>query len=316
MRLMRVLVAGASGAAGKALVPMLARDGHAVGGIVSNPAHVAMVKALEAQPLLADALDRPSVIAAFESFRPEAVVHQLTALPSDPDLRDFDKVFARTNRLRTEGTDNLVAASRRVGVRRFVAQSFSGWNYARTGGPIKTEDDALDPDPLPAFRRTLDALRHVERAMAEASDLRGVALRYGGFYGPGTFISRSSSFVEQVRRRRVPVVGDGGGIWSFVHMDDVAGATIAALKAEHVGTFNVVDDEPAQVREWLPELARVIGARRPFRFPAGLARFILPKHLIVMMTEVRGASNAKFKRTFSWQPTFASWRDGFRHVLA
>lgn len=313
---MRVLVAGASGAIGRALVPLLAAHGHAVGGLIRNPANAGIVQALGAEPLTADALDPSAVADAFERFRPDAVLHQLTALPAESDLRDLDRVFAATNRLRTEGTANLVAASRQIGVRRFVAQSFCGWTFARVGGPVKAEDDPLDPDPLPAFRRTLDALRHLERAMAEAPDLRGVALRYGAFYGPGTMVSREGAMVRQLRRRLLPVVGDGGGIWSFIHIEDAARATVAALKADEVGTFQVVDDDPAPVREWLPNLADAVGAKAPFRLPAAIARLVLPKHLVVMMTEVRGASNARFRRTFSWRPAYGSWREGFRRGLS
>jgi nucleoside-diphosphate-sugar epimerase len=224
---------------------------------------------------VADALDPSAIAAVLERFRPEAVMHQLTALPAEADLRDFDKVFATTNRLRTEGISHLLAASRRVGVRRFVAQSFCGWTFARVGGPVKTEDDPLDPDPLPAFRRTLDALRHLEQAMADASDLRGAALRYGGFYGPGTMISREGAMVRQLQSRRLPVVGDGGGIWSFIHIEDAARATLAAVEGDEIGTFQVVDDEPAPVREWLPDLAEAVGAKPPFRLPLVIARLVL-----------------------------------------
>jgi nucleoside-diphosphate-sugar epimerase len=236
------------------------------------------------------------------------VIHQLTALPQAIDLRDFAGAFAPTNRLRTLGTDNLIAAARASGARRFVAQSYCGWPYARTGGPVKSEDDPLDPDPLPAFRETLAAIRHLEQAVAA---IGGVSLRYGGFYGPGTSLSRDGTMTAEIRRRRVPVIGKGGGIWSFIHIADAASATVAAVEGDASGIFNVVDDEPAPVAEWLPALAHAVDAKPPLRVPAFIGRLVLPKHLYLMMTAQRGGSNAKFKRTFAWQPAFASWRDGF-----
>jgi nucleoside-diphosphate-sugar epimerase len=266
-----------------------------------------------------DALDQPAVLEQFRLFRPQAIVHQLTALSATTNLRDFvrdfDRVFAQTNLLRTRGTDNLLAAGRIVGASRFVAQSFCGWPYARQGGPVKTEDDPLDPEPPEAFRRTLEALRYLESSVEAAGDVRGVNLRYGGFYGPGTSLSEGGEMVDQVRRRRLPIIGRGGGIWSFVHINDVARATVAAVESDITGTFNVVDDEPAAVAQWLPELANAVGAKPPFRLPAFLARLILPEHLFVMMTDMRGGSNAKFRRTFNWRPEFSTWRDGFRRGL-
>jgi nucleoside-diphosphate-sugar epimerase len=243
------------------------------------------------------------------------VIHQLTALPAAIDLRDFDRVFAPTNRLRIEGTDNLIAAARESGARRFVAQSYCGWPYARTGGPVKDEDDPLDPDPPPAMRRTLAAIRHLEGAVAAARDIGGVSLRYGGFYGPGTSLSRDGTAVAEIRRRRFPIVGKGGGVWSFIHIADAAGAAVAAVESRVTGTFNVVDDEPAPVAEWLPALARAVGARPPLRVPAFIGRLVLPKHLYLMMTAQRGGANARFKREFGWRPQFASWRDGFLRGL-
>lgn len=303
---MRIVVAGASGAVGKALVPRLVARGHQVAGLVRRQG--AAVAAMGAAPLVVDALDGAAVRAALLAFRPEAVIHQLTALPQAIDLRDFAGVFAATNRLRTQGTDNLIAAARAVGARRFVAQSYCGWPYARIGGPAKSEDDPLDPDPPPAFRETLAAIRHLERAVAE---IGGVSLRYGGFYGPGTSLSRDGTAVAEIRRRRFPVVGKGGGIWSFVHIADAASAAVAAVEGDAAGTFNVVDDDPAPVADWLPALAQAVGARPPLHVPAFIGRLVLPKHLYLMMTAQRGGANARFKRVFAWQPAFASWRDGF-----
>jgi 2-alkyl-3-oxoalkanoate reductase len=313
---MRVIVAGASGAIGRALLPQLLQRGHEVAGLVRSAEGAAKVAALGAEAKVVDALDARAVREAVLGFRPEAVIHQLTALPDSTDLRDFDGVFAQTNRLRTQGTDNLVAAARAVGARRFVAQSYCGWPYARTGGPVKTEDDALDPNPPKAMRRTLEAIRHLEQMVTAASDIGGTVLRYGGFYGPGTMIARDGPTVADLRKRKWPVIGKGGGIWSFIHIADAASAAVAAIEGAATGLFNVVDDEPAPVAEWLPALASAVGAKPPRRVPAFLARLILPEHLFVMMTEVRGGSNAKFKSTFGWRPAFASWRDGFRRGLS
>lgn len=313
---MKVLVAGASGAVGKTLLPALLKRGHSVIGLVRSARSSLQVSEQGASPIVVDALDRQAVIDAFRRVKPDVVIHQLTALPQKTDLRDFDGVFRQTNLLRTEGTDNLIAGAREVGVRRFVAQSFCGWPYARVGGPVKTEDDPLDPNPLPAFRKTLEAIQYLEKAVSAAHDIAGVSLRYGPFYGPGTFLSRGGSMVDDVMRRRFPVVGSGGGVWSFIHTVDVASATIAAIESDVTGTFNVVDDEPAAVKEWLPGLAAALGAKPPYRVPAFVARMILPKHLYLMMTDVRGGSNAKFKKMFSWQPQFSSWRDGFKSGLS
>jgi 2-alkyl-3-oxoalkanoate reductase len=224
-------------------------------------------------------------------------------------------MFAKTNALRTRGTDILLAAARQCGVGRFVAQSFCGWPYARVGGPVKTEDDPLDPNPPAALRNTLDAIQYLERVVSTATELKGVSLRYGGFYGPGTSLSWDGAIVEQVRRRRFPVVGAGAGVWSFLHIEDAASATIAALESDAVGIFNVVDDEPARVANWLPALAAAVNAKPPLRLPAFLARLILPEHLFVMLTDIRGGSNARFKRTFAWQPAWPTWREGFQRGL-
>ena len=312
---MRVLLAGAGGVVGQALLPRLIARGHEVCGLVRSSSGVARVAALGAKPIQADALDPDAVRSAFAFARPDAVVHQLTALEPEADLRRFDRAFAATNALRIRGTDILVAAAREVGVRRFVAQSFCGWTWEQTGGSVKSEDDPLDPDPPTELRATLDAICHVERAMAEAVDLHGVALRYGAFYGPGTGLSTGGMVVEAVRRRRLPIVAGGGGIWSFVHVDDVAAATVCALEGKGTGIFNVVDDDPAAVRDWLPALARAIDARPPLRLPRLVARAILPRHLMLMMTQARGASNARFKVAFDWQPRWTTWRDGFCQAL-
>jgi nucleoside-diphosphate-sugar epimerase len=309
---MRVLVAGASGAVGKQLIPQLALRGHEIAGLVRSATGAGCVAARGATPIVADALNRAEVWKAIGDFRPDAVIHQLTALAANLDMRDFDAAFAQTNRLRTEGTDNLLSAAREFGVRRFVAQSFCGSTYARRGGNVKTEDDPLDPHPPAAFQRTFQAIRYLERVTCEARDVAGVCLRYGFFYGPGTSLSKNGSTIDQIRRRRLPVVGHGNAIWSLIHSADAASACVAALESDAMGYYNVVDDEPVAIGKWLPEFARIIGAKPPFRIPAFVARLMLPEHLFVMMTSLRGASNARFKQTFAWQPSFPTWREGFR----
>jgi nucleoside-diphosphate-sugar epimerase len=219
------------------------------------------------------------------------------------DLKHFDRTFAPTNRLRTEGTDALLAAAREAGVARFVGQSYTSWPYARVGGPVKAEEDPLDPDPPEAMRETLAAIRHLEQAAVDAG---GIALRYGGFYG-----SPHDAQLALVRKRKFPIVGDGGGIWSFVHLDDAAAATVLALERGEPGVYNVVDDDPAPVREWLPALAAALGAPPPRHVPRWLARLVAGEAGVTMMTEMRGASNAKARRELGWTPAYPSWRQGF-----
>ena len=247
--------------------------------------------------------------------RPEVVVHQLTALAATSDLRKFDAGFAATNRLRTEGTDHLLAAARAAGARRLVAQSFAGWPFARVGGPVKTEGDPLDPDPPAELRRTLDAIRHLESAVLGTEGIEGVLLRYGGFYGPGTSAGAGGSMLEDLRRRRFPVVGAGTGVWSFIHIDDAAAGTVAALERGAPGIYNIVDDDPAQVSEWLPALAAGLGAKPPRRLPTWLGRIVGGELAVSSMTQVRGASNAKAKGELGWRPAHPSWRQGFAETL-
>jgi nucleoside-diphosphate-sugar epimerase len=256
------------------------------------------------------------VARAVGETEPEVIVHQLTALAGDPDLRHFDRYFALTNRLRTEGTDHLLAAGRAVGVHRFVIQSYAGWPFARTGGPVKTEDDPLDPTPAEGMRQSLDAIRYLEEAATGADWTEGVVLRYGGFYGPGTSFRSGGEFVEQIRKRKFPVVGDGEGVWSFIHIEDAAEATVAAVEWGRRGIYNVVDDDPAPVREWLPAAAAAVGAKPPWHVPRLVGRLLAGETATVMMTEVRGASNAKAKRELGWQPRHPSWREGFAQEAA
>jgi len=312
---MRIFLAGATGVVGQHLIPLLREAGHVVVGTTRSPEKAKHLTAQGVQPEVLDALDREATVGAVGRARPDAIVHQLTAIPSNMNLRRFDREFASTNRLRTEGTDNLLAAARPAGVRRVVAQSFAGWTYARAGGPVKTETDPLDPDPPPAFRRTLDAIRYLERALEAAEGIETIVLRYGWFYGPGTSLGRGEALLDGIRRRQMPIVGSGTGIWSFLHIGDAAAATVAALQRGGPGIYNVADDEPAPVREWLPFLANAIGAPPPRRVPAWLGRIAIGRHGVVLMNENRGCSNAKAKAALDWRPRYASWRTGFVNGL-
>ena len=307
---MRVFVAGATGVMGRQLVPQLLAAGHKVIGMTRTEAKRAALWDLGAQPVVADALDPDQVAAAVAEAQPDVIVHQLTAISSF-DPRHFDREFAPTNRLRTEGTDHLLSAGQAVGVRRFVAQSYAAWPYARTGGPVKSEDDPLDPSPARDMRESMAAIRHLEEAVLGADWTEGIVLRYGAFYGPGTSMSPGSEELEVIRKRKFPVVGDGGGVWSFVHIADAAEATVAAIKHGHRGIYNVVDDDPAPVADWLPALAQSIGAPKPRRVPRFVGRLFAGEAGAVMMTDIRGASNAKAKRELHWQPGHPSWREGF-----
>jgi nucleoside-diphosphate-sugar epimerase len=306
---MRIFIAGASGAVGQPLVRRLAEAGHEVHGMTRTPAKAARLRELGATPVVADALDRDAVMAAVLEARPDVVVHQLTAIADMK--RNIDASFVLTNRLRTEGTDHLIAAARAAGARRFVGQSFAPWSYKREGGHRKAEDAPLETDPPKHVEETLAAIRHLEAAVTGARDLEGIVLRYGGFYGPGTGLARDGEMAEMVVKGRFPVVGDGGGVWSLVHIEDAATATVAAIERGRPGVYNVADDEPAPVREWLPALAEALGGRRPRHMPGFLGRLLLGPAVYAMMTEIRGISNAKAKRELGWSPAYPSWRQGF-----
>jgi len=312
---MKVFVAGASGVVGARLVPVLIRRGHHVAGTTRSMERVERLRALGADGVVVDAFDAAAVKAAVAEAAPDVIVHQMTALPRDFEPKRFRESFELTNELRTEGLDNLLAAARDTGVRRLVGQSYAAWPYERTGGPVKTEEDPLDPQPPPAMRDALDAIRYLESSVVHAQDLDGLALRYGAFYGPGTALGAGGSILDAVRRRRFPIVGDGGGVWSFLHIDDMAEATADAVERGPSGIYNVVDDEPAPVAEWLPELARAVGAKPPRRLPAWIARLAIGDVGISLMTEIRGASNAKAKRELGWTPLVPTWRTGFRTGL-
>jgi 2-alkyl-3-oxoalkanoate reductase len=310
---MKVFVAGATGALGRTLVPKLVARGHDVVGLTHTPSKQDMISGLGARPAVADALDPDAMARAVAEAEPEVIVHQLTALSGSLDLRHVERDFAETNRLRSEGTDHLLAAGRAVGALRFVAQSYAGWPFARTGGPVKAETDPLDPTPPAPLRTTLEAIRHLEDAVTGARWTEGIVLRYGGFYGPGTSFSvrPEGEHVALIRKRRFPVVGNGAGVWSFIHIEDAAAATVAAVEHGERGIYNIVDDEPAPVSEWLPAAAEAVGAKPPRRLPLWLGRMAAGEAAAVMMTEIRGASNKKAKHELEWSPRYASWRDGF-----
>jgi nucleoside-diphosphate-sugar epimerase len=309
--MMRVFVAGATGAIGKQLVPRLAAAGHEVFGMTRSESKRAMLSGLGAVPVVADALDPDQVAEAVDSARPHVIVHELTAIGA-LNMRHFDRDFALTNRLRTEGTDHLLSAGQAVGVRRFVAQGVAAYGaYARTGGPVKSEEDPLESAPAREMRETLAAIRHLEESVLGARWTEGIVLRYGVFYGPGTGMVPGEEQFELVRRRKFPLVGDGGGVWSFIHIADAAEATLAAVKHGSRGVYNVVDDDPAPVAEWLPALAQKLGAKKPMRVPRFVGKLFAGEAGVVMMTDIRGASNVKAIRELGWHPAHRSWRQGF-----
>jgi 2-alkyl-3-oxoalkanoate reductase len=308
---MKIFVAGAMGAIGKRLVPLLVSKGHQVVATTRTLAKAEALRALGAEPAVLDGLNRDAVMAAVIAARPGAIVHEMTALASMRSLKNFDEEFALTNRLRTEGTEHLIAAAQAAGTRKLVVQSYSGWPNERVGGRIKTEDDPLDPDPPKAMTESIAAIRKLENVTVNAAGIPGTVLRYGSLYGPGTSISSNGEIVQMVRQRKFPVVGGGAGIWSFVHVDDAAAATRLAIETEAPGIYNIVDDEPAEVSAWLPELAKAIGAKPPRRVPAWLGRLAMGEAGLSMMTRIRGSSNAKAKLALGWQPTYTSWREEF-----
>jgi nucleoside-diphosphate-sugar epimerase len=309
---MRIFLAGASGAIGKQIVPLLVGAGHEVVGTTRSSQKVEALRALGAMPVVLDVLDAEAVGRAMSEAAPEVVVHQATALAAvGTNLRNLDEAFTETNRLRTTGTDNLLAAAKAVDAQRFVAQSFAGWPYAREGAPVKDEDAPLDRTPPNNTKETLAAIRHLETAVVNANWLDGIVLRYGGFYGPGTSLVEGGEPVQAVRRRAFPLIGSGAGMWSFIHIEDAARATLAAIERGRPGIYNIVDDEPAPTSEWLPYLADVLGAKRPRHIPVWLGKLAAGEQIVTMMTEARGASNAKAKRELGWQLLYSSWREGF-----
>jgi 2-alkyl-3-oxoalkanoate reductase len=300
---MRVFVAGASGALGSRLVPQLIEAGHEVIGSHIAPERAELLRTLGARPVRLDLLDARTVRNAVVASEPDAIVHQATALANATFGRSLDKSLAATNALRTKGTDALVAAAREAGVRRFVAQSFAPYRYIRQGGPVKTEDDPLDPTPPETTKETVAAMVHVEHVV---TDFGGIALRYGAFYG-----AANDGWADLVRKRHFPIVGDGGGIIPFIHLEDAAAATVLALEHDGPAIYNIVDDDSAPMRDWLPVLAQALGAKPPRHLPAWLARLIAGEAAVMMGTEARGASNAKAKHELGWELRYPSWRTGF-----
>jgi 2-alkyl-3-oxoalkanoate reductase len=304
---MRVFVTGATGALGRQLVPQLVAAGHDVTATTRTPGKAGGLRAAGAAPVVLDGLDRRAVIAAVRAAMPDVIVHQMTALADMRSLRNPDKAFAATNDLRVKGTDNLLAAAAEAGTARVIAQGYTGWPNERSGGPVKAEDDPLDPRPVASTARMLAAIRHVEEVVPRAVP-EGLVLRYGSFYGPGA----SGPLLEMVRKRMLPVVGDGAGIWSFIEVTDAAAATVAAVDRGAPGVYNVVDDDPAPVAQWLPYLAGLAGARAPLRVPVWLGRLLAGDLVVEQMTSVRGSSNQKAKKALGWEPRYPSWREGFR----
>jgi 2-alkyl-3-oxoalkanoate reductase len=313
---MKVFLAGGSGAMGKRLIPKFLFAGHEVVATTRSESRADELHRLGAEAVIVDALDRAAVMQAVMRSEPEAIVHQLTALAGQSDFKHFDRTFALTNRLRTEGTDHLVDAAQAAGVQRLMAQSYGNWNYARSGTAPKTEEDPLDPHPPANQAESLKAIRHLESRVLSADGLDGIVLRYGAFYGPGTGLEIGGDMAELVRKRRFPVVGDGGGQWSFIHIDDAAEATVAALEHGRPGIYNIVDDEPVSASDWLPELARRLGAKPPRSVPVWLGRLAAGEVGVSMMTQIRGASNDKAKRELGWSPRYSTYREGFAEGLA
>jgi nucleoside-diphosphate-sugar epimerase len=305
---MRVLVVGASGAIGTRLVPLLIERGHEVIGTARSPEKTEGLKAFGAEGVVVDALDPQAVRQLVAVVRPDAIIHEATALADMSFGRNFDRTFAQTNRLRTEGTDNLLAAAREAGVRRFIAQSFASMRNAREGSMVKTEDDPLDPDPVASMRQSQAAMRHLEQAVTAAG---GIALRYGGFYG-----AANDGMIEPVRKRQFPIIGDGNGVFSWIHLEDASAATVLALDHQGPAIYNIVDEDPAPMREWLPALADALGAKPPRHMPVWLARPIAGEAAVLMGTESRGASNAKAKQELGWTLRYPSWRQGFAATYA
>lgn len=308
---MKVFVTGGTGAIGQFLLPLLIENKHEVVALTRSATKATRLEDIGAAAVIADPFDKQALTAAVRRAEPEVIIHQLTALSTFSNFRKMDQDFALTNRFRTEVTDTLLAAARTIGTTRFIAQSYCGWPYAKKGGPVKTEEDPLDPKPPESFTKTLASIRSLEDKMRGVSYLQALALRYGNFYGPGTGIGKGGIIVKMVKQRRFPIVGGGGGVWSFIHVIDAARATIAAITRGSPGIYNVVDDEPAKVATWLPALAKAIGAKPPYHIPHWLGELIIGKAGVSMMTQIRGCSNAKAKRELNWTPVYPTWRIGF-----
>jgi len=311
---MRIFVAGGTGVIGRSLLPRLLEEGHDLVALVRSPGKAKALEDIGAKTTLADPLDKEALTAAIRAAEPEVIIHELTALANVTDLKNFDRQFSLTNRFRTEVTDTMINAARELGTRRFIVQSYCGWPYAREGEAVKTEEDALDPNPPASFRESLAAIRHIEDTARTSVQPDTLALRYGMLYGPGTAFSKGGPIVEFIRKHKMPIVGDGGGIWSFIHVHDAALATAHAVSRGTPGIYNIVDDEPAPVSIWLPYLADLLNAKPPRKVPVWLAKLMIGDS-VSMMTEIRGGSNAKAKRELGWRPIYSSWRRGFAEEL-
>jgi nucleoside-diphosphate-sugar epimerase len=308
---MKVLVTGGTGAIGKFLLPLLLENKHEVVALTRSVTKAPLLEDSGITAVIVDPLDNKQLTAAVRRAEPDVIIHQLSALTGAGNFRKFDQEFALTNRFRTEVTDTLLAAARTIGTKRFIAQSYCGWPYAKKGGAVKTEEDPLDPKPPESFTKTLAALRYLEEKISTTTFLEAVALRYGMFYGPGTAIGKGGAMVKMVKKRRFPVIGSGGGVWSFIHILDAARATVAAISRGAPGIYNIVDDEPAKVATWLPALAKDIEAKPPLRIPHWMGELTIGKAGVSIMTQIRGCSNAKAKRELNWTPIYPSWRIGF-----
>ncbi|MEA2764188.1 MAG: hypothetical protein QOK07_592 [Gemmatimonadaceae bacterium] len=312
---MRVLVTGGTGAIGKFLLPLLLEGKHEVTALTRSVTKAPELEDNGVTAVIVDPLDKPRLTAAVRRAEPDVIIHQLTSITSVGNFRKLDQEFALTNRFRTEVTDTLLAAARTIGTRRFIAQSYCGWPYAKTGGPVKTEEDPLDPKPPESFTNTLNAIRYLEDKVGSTTFLEALALRYGMFYGPGTAIGKGGAILKLAKKRRFPIVGGGGGVWSFIHILDAARATVAAISRGAPGVYNIVDDEPATVATWLPALAKAVEGKSPYRIPHWLGELTIGKAGVSIMTQIRGCSNAKAKRELNWTPLYPSWRIGFADGL-
>ena len=308
---MKIFVTGGTGAIGKFLLPLLLENRHEVVALTRSANKAELIERTGASAVIADPLDKQQLTAAVRRAEPEVIIHQLTALSEVGNFRKFDQEFALTNRFRTEVTDTLLAAARTIGTRRFIAQSYCGWPYAKKGGPVKTEEDPLDPKPPESFTKTMAAIRYLEDKVRSVTWMEAIALRYGNFYGPGNAIGKGGTLYKMVKKRQFPIIGGGGGIWSFIHTNDAASATVAAISHGAPGIYNIVDNEPAKVSTWLPAFAKAIGAKPPYKLPHWLGELLIGKAGVMMMTQIRGCSNAKAKQELNWTPIYPSWRVGF-----
>jgi nucleoside-diphosphate-sugar epimerase len=314
--IVKIFIAGGTGTIGKHLIPLLVASGHSVVATTRMPAKTLMLRTLGAHPIVLDGLDKDAVLREVRAARPDAIVHQMTALASVHSYKKFDEEFEVTNRLRTAGTAYLLSAAQAAGVRKFVAQSYTGWPNQRQGSRVKTEEDPLDSNPPKTMARTREAIRFLEQMVTNTEGITGTVLRYGSLYGPDTSFAAEGEVVTLVRQHKFPLIGDGAGVWSFIHVADAARATQLAIERNVPGIYNIVDDEPAEVSVWLPDLARALGARPPRHLPAWMGRLAAGEATVLMMTKIRGSSNAKAKRTLGWSLEYPSWRVGFRRGLA